>query len=380
MIRIVIQGAVGLKNSGDEAILQTMLQNIDEDDIVTVMTFNVKYAVKMHPGISFVKVGSKQCMEAIRECDVFILGGGGLLQDETSIYNVSRWLRYLKYCIKKGKKTYLYANSIGPIRFPINRKQVQKWLKYVDKITVRDEISKDCLHAMGIDRNVDITADPVFNIKASENVNVSRWKLSEEYAVICVRHWYDIYPLIPVSICKKLNIRDEEKYQDYIKKVAKLAEYLQQEKGMQVVFLPFLYGRDNKVAYDIKKFMSKDKSVVIEDEYLKPDEAIRIIAGSRLLVGMRLHSIIYGAVKNIPMLIISYSSKVMGMVKYLHMEKYMVEVDTMKYEDMRRLIEEIECNRTEIKEQLRKTVADAREREQCNWKKLLALKRHVEKR
>lgn len=369
MIKVVIQGASGLKNSGDEAILQAILQGLDENYEVTVVTFQTEYAGKMHPGISFVKLGSKECMEAVKQCEIFILGGGGLLQDETSIYNVSRWLQYLKYCIKNGKKTYLYANSIGPVHFAVNKKKIQKWLKRVDKITVRDELSKELLDTMGICRNVEVTADPVFNIEVNENTDVSRFSLPEKYAVICVRHWYDTHPFIPVSICTKLNIRNKEnveKYQKYIRKVAQLADYLSKEKGLPVVFLPFLYGRDNKVAYDIKQMMKESTGLIIEDEYLKPDEAIRIIANSRLLIGMRLHSIIYGAISRTPMLIMSYSSKVRGMAEYLHMDEYMVDTDTMECENMKVLVNKIVESKAEIKEKLQLAVQEAKEKERRN--------------
>ena len=366
MIKIVIQGASGLKNSGDEAILQAILQNIDSGYEITVTSFQVAYSEKIHSGVHFVKMGSRECIKAVKNCDIFILGGGGLIQDETSIYNVMRWMKYLKYCIKKGKKTYLYANSIGPVRYQINRKQVQKWLKKVDVITVRDNISRTLLKNMGIYKNVELTADPVFRLQIDPKTDIRRFQLPERYAVICVRHWYDTNPLIPVSICTKLHLRNKsntKKYQEYINRIAELTEYLKTKYDLEIVFLPFLQGRDNKVARDIIEQVKSGGQIVIEDEYIKPEEAVKIIRNSQYLIGMRLHSIIYAAISKVPVLILSYSSKVKGMAEYLHMEDFTVDVDDMNIERMKRMINRITEDRDNIQIELNEKVQLLKEKE-----------------
>ncbi|MCM1144047.1 MAG: polysaccharide pyruvyl transferase family protein [Blautia sp.] len=382
MIKLVIQGASGLKNSGDEAILQSMLQQLEPEYDITVITFHVAYSERMHPKVKFVAMGSRECRKAVEDCDIFVLGGGGLLQDETSIYNVSRWLRYLTLCIRKGKKTYLYANSIGPVRFGINRILIQRWLKRVTRITLRDELSLQLLKSMGIRENVEVTADPVFSLRREENVDVSRFALPEKYAVICVRHWYDTHPFIPVSLCTKLHIRsrnNRKNYHNYIKNIAWLADYIIRKYHLPVVFLPFLYGRDNHVMEDVSRLMKAD-SVIVEDEYLKPLEALEIIAGSELLVGMRLHSIIYGAVSEVPTLIISYSMKVKGMAEYMRMGKYVLHVDGLKHSEIAVVLSEIMKNKEQIKQDFQTAAGHLREKEKRNHEILEELSESMQRK
>ena len=370
-MKVVIQGASGLKNSGDEAILQSILQKADKSYDITVITFDVEYSTRLHPNVKFVKMGGRECLQAVKECDLFILGGGGLLQDETSIYNVTRWMKYLKYCIKKGKKTYLYANSIGPVRFKINKMFIKKWLNQVDRITLRDELSLRILKSIIKDvKNAEVTADPVFSLKKDSSVDISRFHLPPNYAVVCVRHWYDTSTFIPVSICNRLHIqnkRNKEKYRKYVENIAHLADYISEKYHLSIVMIPFLYGRDNCVMEDINSFM-RTRGIILEDKYLKPEEVMEIISNSEMLTGMRLHSIIYGAISAIPALIIDYSAKVRGMAGYLGLEEYTLKVDTLEENSMQDTIDKIMKNRDEIQEQLRTVTGIMKQKDERNQK------------
>ena len=61
--------------------------------------------------------------------------------------------------------------------------------------------------------------------------------------------------------------------------MAWFADYLIKKQNLPVVFLPFLYGRDNHVMNDIKRCM-KNPATIVDAEYLKPVEALEIIGKS----------------------------------------------------------------------------------------------------
>ena len=159
--KLVIQCCSGLKNSGDEAILYSVIHQFQDEYELHVISENAAYTKKMHPSVE-VCISHRECLRAIRECDLFLLGGGGLLQDETTVYNVLKWLRYLRFALKAGKKTVLYANSVGPLKWRMNRWLVKKFLNRVDLITLRDRMSAELLRRIGVRKNVEVTADPVF--------------------------------------------------------------------------------------------------------------------------------------------------------------------------------------------------------------------------
>ena len=223
--KIVIHGASGLRNSGDEAILQAIIQQCPTEWQITVISFDPVYTQKIHPAVTAVRMGDSSCLRAIEQCDGFILGGGGLIQDETSVYNVSRWLKYLKYAIKMGKPTFLYANSIGPLHFGFNCWMAKSVLKKVDAITLRDEISYKELEKLHVADKASVTADPVFSLNVPEvDMQIlNQYGLGEkEYVAICVRHWFDTIPWLPVSICTKFRLRrktDMLRYKNYIRTI-----------------------------------------------------------------------------------------------------------------------------------------------------------------
>ena len=332
---IVIHGASGLKNSGDEAILEAIVRRCPAGWRLHVISFDKGYTEKLHPQVHAIQIGSRECREWIDRCDGFILGGGGLLQDETSVYNVGRWLKYLRHAQKKGKKTFLYANSIGPLRYGFHRRMVGKTLRRVELITVRDEISRQELARMGVKTNVLLTADPVFSLTLPQkdcNENPFGQSMPERYVVLCARHWFDTIAFLPVSICTRLGIRrkkDREKYRQYMDSLAQLVGEINREWHMPVVFLPFLYGRDDKVAEDILRKAGNAENRIVSGENMRPEDMMNLIGHAEMLIGMRLHSIIYGIIAGTPMIALDYSQKVRGMLQYVGLEPYSIDVDNL---------------------------------------------------
>ncbi len=371
MKKIVIHGASGLKNSGDEAILQAILRQCSDDWQVSVISLDQEYTRKLHPGVCVLQMGTRDCKRAIDECDALILGGGGLLQDETSVYNVGRWLTYVRYAIRKKKKVFLYANSIGPIRFGINRLMVKKALRKVSRITLRDEISAQELKELGITENTVVTADPVFSLDIDENVPCSGhlpFDEAQEYIVVCMRHWFDTNMWIPVSICSRLGIRSRRNrklYADYIRELAAFARKVQQS-GRRIIFLPFLYGRDSAVAADICRAAQMGGECIIETGDMRPEEIIGIIQGAQAVIGMRLHSIIYAVLTGTPVVPMEYSLKVRGLVRYLGLEEYSVDMETFSHEILWEHTQQILEQRENVCRKLRQCRDEMKDREARN--------------
>lgn len=388
MKKIVIHGCTGLKNSGDEAILQTIIQQYGEEYDITVISRAPEYTRQMHPGVKVIPDEKQACQNAIRQCDLFLLGGGGLLQDETTVFNVSVWLRYLKYAKKLGKKICVYANSVGPVKVKWNRYLVRKHLKDVDLITLRDKDSALLLKELGITQQVQVTADPVFSLKWSlEERNTVQEKQQEasqmaqkesarkdkgEYVCMALRHWFDMIPFIPVKICNKFGIRsakNKKRYERYIQTMAETTEYINRELGYDVVFVSFLYGRDDKVARDILaqvKETAGRRNQLVTDEYLTPNEVLNVIAHARFLVGMRLHSVIYAIRTHTPMVILDYSAKVRAMAKLNRLSDYCVDVNTMDTQGVKEAIRRMLAKEEELKNIICEQEKIMQEQEQKN--------------
>lgn len=376
--KMVIQCCSGIKNSGDEAILKTLLWQYGEEYDIAVISKNPQYTSKIHESVKTCE-SHRSCCNAVKNCDVFVLGGGGLLQDETTVYNVAVWLRYLARAIRLGKTTVIYANSIGPLNWRINRWLVKKYLSKVDLITLRDEASAELLKQMGVRSKIAVTADVVFSFpeagKEQGKINADD-REGDGYICMALRHWYDIHPLIPVSICNKLHIRSKKNkklYKKYIQIMAETTKYINDIWKKKVVFVSFLYGRDGAVARDILSLAGKNNNEIIEDEYMDPKETINIIRHADMLIGMRLHSIIYAICTSTPVLPVIYSSKVAGTVSMNRLEQYSISMEELDSNRMIRQLNQVWQNREKQREIMREQNEIMREKEKENRKLLRAM-------
>lgn len=375
MKRITICGASGLKNIGDEAILYMLLKqyNKKEQFEISVISFDKNYTERLHhlnAEIQVVQNNKAEWKKQVRECDIFILGGGGLFQDETTFFNVNVWLSKLKYALKKNKKTYIYANSFGPINYKINERALRKILPKVDVITVRDALSYKYLKSIGVEKNLYLTADPVFGFDIKDASNkLERYNLPEEYICVSIRHWFDTHPFIPVKICTKLGIRrkkDKVAYEKYIQAVATCVEYFNRQ-GKQIVFLSFFYNRDTKIAEDIQAQLSTPSSnMIVNREYIRPEDVVAIIKKSSLLVGMRLHSVIMAILAHTPVAVISYSQKVKGIVELAGLDEYCIDVNGMTGELLVEVVQNVEKDNAEIINKEEKFTETMKEKEAQN--------------
>lgn len=118
-MQILICGAYGQGNAGDEAVLDALLQEIKRTGVpaeVTVLSKNCleterRAAVTaVHP---FFIPGVRK---AIRKADVVLQGGGNLLQDQSSIRSLLYYLAFLEEARRQGKKVWLIGCGFGPFR------------------------------------------------------------------------------------------------------------------------------------------------------------------------------------------------------------------------------------------------------------------------
>ncbi len=345
-MNIVIHCAAGLGNLGDEALLMSFLQRFGQMGNITVLCINADKARKYAMYDNCLNDTDGRCRKIVRECDVFVLGGGALFQDETSIYNIYRWGRFLNDARKHHKKTMVYANSIGPLNYRWSRQYVRKILKEVDAITLRDQKSVEELKNMGIHHAV-LSADGVFGLSMHP---LERFAVQEEpYVCIALRHWFDCIPFIPVAVCHKWHIQTKKnagKYRQFIDVMIKVVDSLNRDFGYRVLFLPFLEERDGKVADDIMAgVQNREKNKIIGEENFGIWQYFSIIRHARLVLGMRLHSVIFAVMCAVPFIALNYSKKVEDLLAYLGFEEQGTAVEALSYDKIMDLIRDLEKNR-----------------------------------
>ncbi len=270
--KIVISGYYGHGNFGDEAILKVTLSELKN-------TFD-------NPEI---KVLSKiPDLKAIAECDLFISGGGSLLQDVTSIRSLLYYLGLLYFAIYLKKKTMIYAQGIGPVKTKPGKYLLKNILKKVDLITVRDEQSARLLKAMGI--NSEITADPVWAMDYYP-LNRHRDKIN---VGIQLRKW------------PSLN-------KNKLKALAKSIESIFKSHDVVINLISLQDKSDIAVLNSFKERLDGFEVNILSG--LTTDEALDCLTGMDYLIAMRLHACLVATKYSVPFLAIAYDPKVKHLAK-----------------------------------------------------------------
>lgn len=167
MPKAAILGYYGFRNLGDEAVLagiHGMLQaGIHHSHELTVLSANPDWTTTRHPGISAIsRYGLRSLRSQLRGIDTFILGGGSLLQDATSLRSVFWYFLAGMLAGSCASQTIWWGQGIGPLNHPVSRKLTGILAKRASVITVRDEASKTLLMSCATGLAINVCADPAF--------------------------------------------------------------------------------------------------------------------------------------------------------------------------------------------------------------------------
>lgn len=341
MKRVIISGWYGFRNTGDEAILASMVNSIRKEinDIdITVFSFNPSYTSKIHHvktvyqlPFGVLSVGSAilrrklfQTVKALWETDLFILGGGGFLSDWQSWRVILQWLGQAVLAKIFRKKVMLYAVGAGPITTKIGKFLTRHILnRCADVITVRDDKSKEWLQKAGVKKGIYVTADPAILLKPADPKRISEI-LKEEYIGYSK-------PLVGVAISPIFHIQkywpnQQEKFLKFKNVWPKVVDFIISGLDADVVFIPMQMPLDRDFAFElIKNAENKDTVKVITGEYT-PQEIMGIIGRMDMIIGMRFHSLILAAGMSVPMVGIIYLHKSENFLRGIGQEKFAIDI------------------------------------------------------
>jgi len=306
MSKIVISGYYGFNNAGDEALLTAILASLRASDPkadITVISGNPGNTIAKHQVKSLYRFAAVRLLRAIGEADLVISGGGSLLQDVTSKRSLVYYLSIIAAAKWKARKVMLFAQGIGPIRSRFMRLLTRLVVNKADVITVRDEDSAKELARMGVSAaKVEVTADPVLMLNPESKIAGK---------TILAEAGLDPYkPIIGVSV------REWPDNLRCLKQLAAALGKLSEKYNAQIAILPLQVSKDLKDSQLLQSYLPKarNKVVLLQGDY-STEEFLSIIGSFRLLIGMRLHALIFAAVMAVPLMAISYDPKVDSFLK-----------------------------------------------------------------
>ena len=338
MSDIVISGYYGLGNSGDEALLKSIVSDLKSSEpqiTITALSGNTSLTRELY-GIKTVnRFNLFSVISEMRKAKLLISGGGTLIQDATSTKSLLYYLGIITLAKKLGLKVMLYANGMGPIKEK-NIKKVNKVLNKVDLITLRENVSLEEIERCGIKKpRVIVTADPAFNLKSAPVECADR--ILADYSI----EENDRLVAVSVRDCADMPENFAQQMAFSLDEISK--------KGYLPVFIPMQKKCDLALSLDVAGKM-KEQSRVIDCDLSIPD-MLAIIGRCSIVCGMRLHMLIFASVMNVPMAGIAYDPKIRGFMEYMNQKTY-VELDKFEGEQFLKIAVSCIENADEMKNNL----------------------------
>lgn len=274
MKKILISGYYGFDNAGDELILKTIINELNalsNELEITVLSASPeitrKQYIKQFPYLRCVSRNDLlTIIEEMLDTDLFVSGGGELIQDLTSFVSPYYYLFLIKLAQIFDKNTFICAQGFNSLHNNFTRYLTAAILNKITMISVRDEKSHDFLMKLGVKSSeVAITADPVWKIgKISEKTQKDIpskigfiFRFPKPGEVVDTGLWINVI------------------------------EQIKQIWNSEILLIPFQKEKDMVV---LNQFDKKINRI----EWQTYDELLSVLSSVDLIISMRLHGLLIG--------------------------------------------------------------------------------------
>ena len=350
--RVGISGSYGGLNLGDEAILQVIVRELRRSLPVDVTVFSrdphdtlarhdVERAVPVRD------LSRREVLPEVRRLDLFILGGGGILFDaEAGIY-----LREVALAHELGIPVMLYAVGAGPLRDPSARSLVRKCVDRAAAVTVREPRALRVLQEAGVQREIAITADPALLLEPEP---LPEGALRREG--LDGRR-----PLVGVSVRERGVAAPDIDEEHYHGLLASAADRLVDRLDADPVFVP-MEPRVLDVQHShavLARMASARRAIVLKGDYTA-GQVLSLVGRFAFAVGMRLHFLLFAALRRVPFVALPYAGKVLGFLEQLEMEA--VPLQQMSVGQLAALVDRSWDQRRDVQAQVERLLPSLQER------------------
>ncbi|MFX0134193.1 MAG: polysaccharide pyruvyl transferase family protein [Candidatus Hodarchaeota archaeon] len=355
--------AYGIGNIGDDGILQGILKIIELTFPKVKITCGVGDLWNRSPPNFLLGPQKKIChaykngifkyrkvYPQIKACDCYIQGGSTFVGEELGIEFP------MIVNIKQNFSAKFHNKPALMIAVGANKLNSSEGIKYgknliylSDLITLRDVPSKKvCLELGSNPLRTFSTADPaiLLNAKPTKRTNKVKQILKTKGKIFGINVVNEVW----FNILK------------YKAAIAKAADYISSHYGYTPVFFCNEIRPTNCFDYFANmqtiNFM-KEKYEILDPVYYRPEEMIDLISNFDFIVSMRMHTMIYASIVNVPFVAISRIDKVDNFLEHFGFKSSI----SIKNPDHKKLISDIEGaikNSIDIKERLRETVPKLR--------------------
>ena len=292
-VRLLVGGYAGCGNLGDDAILQGLIAHLRETHPEVRLRALTGSPIRdtRRFGIPCV---SRQWLPSIflamLRADVFLLGGGSLLQDRTGRKSLAYYLFLLRSARLLGCRTGTLAAGIGPLRSPHSEQAVLRALRPCQILTLRDDESLRFPALHGVERSrLELVEDPARHLPPPPATRraaiLARLGIPPAAGFFCVT----VRPTSPPR-------------REPLSVLAAAVHRVATEYGLTPVF-PI-----QDPAHDLRATREVIRLSACGGKPFLPDEASdlpALLGGAALLVSMRLHALIFADMTDTPAIALS---------------------------------------------------------------------------
>ena len=283
---VLLCGYFGYGNTGDEAILSASLAALRREDPargITVLCAHPRRIAREHGVRTVWRFDPLGVWRELRRCKTLLFGGGGLLQDDTSLRSLLYYTALLRLGRALGKEVVLRAGGVGPLTRPISRRMVRNALRGA-AVTVRDRASKRLLTELGPEGGVTVVPDTALSLPPADRDRVAhllrRYGLTAgKFAVLALREESSL--LLPLP------------------------------RDLTPVLIPFFPREDRAICLAFQRRLPR--AVLMEG--LSPSEILGVIGEAAAVLGMRLHALIFAERMGVPYRAVGNNPKLTGYPK-----------------------------------------------------------------
>lgn len=293
--RAVLCGYYGMGNGGDEALLMSLLQMLPDEIEPIVLSANPQATKKQYGVASYYRKSTFAILKVLQQSDIFIWGGGSLMQDTTSIASPIYYAGLMALAQQRGLKTIAWAQGIGPLNKSLTRWLTKQVLLGCDAVSVRDTASAELLSSWQIEPI--IAPDPVW---ALQSQSTSKLDLPDSTVAVILRS----HPLLT-----------KKRLQTLIEAL----KSFQAQTNSYILLIPFQPAQDDAIAQKVASQLRENHIVMsIED----PQELKGLFKQVKMAISMRLHGLIMAAAEGCNCFALSYDPKVTRLMSEINLPGY----------------------------------------------------------
>ncbi len=292
-VRALLCGYYGLGNGGDEALLAALLQMLPAYVEPWVLSGNPSQTELQHRVKAIPRKNAIAVLNALRQSQVFIWGGGSLIQDVTSALSPLYYAGLMRTAQMLGLTTIAWAQGIGPLRRSLTQIIAQQTFSRCDAVSVRDRGSA----ALATDWQIPFVQapDPVW---ALDSVPVpGLWDLPAPRVAVNLRPHADLTP----------------------QRLAHLTQALvdfQTATQTCLVLVPFQETQDLAIAQAIQPHLPGPSQILTLSD---PRQLKGVFRGVEMAIAMRFHGLIMAAAEGCRCFALSYDPKVSQLMQALEL-------------------------------------------------------------